>query len=284
MAITGKLIGGFLGFISGGPLGMLAGIVLGSLVDSVVNSVNIRSSREWDPYDDEFVRQEQARYEQQRARYEQQRAQREYEGQRNSFIFSLLVLASYIIRADGRIMHSEMECVRQMLRQNFGEAGVSQGEEILRKLFDEQKRMNAQNPYAFKEHIRKSCSQIAANMDYSQRLQLLNFLAMIAQADGNVVTEEINALREVASNMGISNTDFESMLNLKGNSLDEAYKVLGITKDATDDEVKAAYRKMALKHHPDRVATLGEDVKRAAEKKFQEINAAKERIYKARGL
>jgi DnaJ like chaperone protein len=98
------------------------------------------------------------------------------------------------------------------------------------------------------------------------------------------VTEEINALREVAANMGISMTDLESMLNLKGNTLDDAYKVLGISPDATDDEVKSAYRKMALKHHPDRVATLGEDVKKAAEKKFQEINEAKERIYKARGL
>ena len=64
----------------------------------------------------------------------------------------------------------------------------------------------------------------------------------------------------------------------------DAYKVLGISKDATDDEVKAAYRKMALKHHPDRVATLGDDVKKAAEKKFKEINEAKERIYKARGM
>ena len=69
-----------------------------------------------------------------------------------------------------------------------------------------------------------------------------------------------------------------------GGSLEDAYKVLGLTPDATDDEVKAAYRRMALKHHPDRVATLGDDVKKAAEKKFQEINAAKDLIYKARGL
>ena len=51
-----------------------------------------------------------------------------------------------------------------------------------------------------------------------------------------------------------------------------------------DDELRRAYRRLALEHHPDRVAKLGEDVRKAAEKKFQEINAAKERIYKARGL
>ena len=80
-----------------------------------------------------------------------------------------------------------------------------------------------------------------------------------------------------------------SMLNLESGStstvdIEYAYKVLGITSSATDEEVKIAYRKMALRHHPDRVSALGEDVRKAAEKKFQEINEAKERIFKARGI
>ena len=126
-------------------------------------------------------------------------------------------------------------------------------------------------------------------MNIGQRLQLLDYLIIIAKVDGTVSPEEVYALKEVATYLGLSAQDVDSMLNMEVSSnqqigLDEAYKILGISPNATNDEVKAAYRKMALKHHPDRVSTLGDDVREAAEKKFQEINNAKERIYKARGL
>ena len=84
--------------------------------------------------------------------------------------------------------------------------------------------------------------------------------------------------------MGMSTADVDSMLNLGRDTLDAAYKVLEIAPTATDDEVKAAYRKMALKHHPDRVASLGEDIHKAAEEKFRQINESKDKIYKARGI
>lgn len=66
--------------------------------------------------------------------------------------------------------------------------------------------------------------------------------------------------------------------------LDEAYRILEITEAATDDEVRQAYRRMALKYHPDRLASQGEEARQAAEKAFQQINQAKDRIFKARGL
>ena len=122
------------------------------------------------------------------------------------------------------------------------------------------------------------------HLDYSGRLQLLNFLVMIAQADGHVDNTEIVALKEVAGWMQVPASEVDSMLHLGGQTIDDDYKVLGVTPQATDEELKKAYRKLALEHHPDRVAKLGDDVRRAAEKKFQEINAAKERIWKARGL
>ena len=170
----------------------------------------------------------------------------------------MLVLAAYIVKADGKVMHSEMELVRGMLRQNFGEAAAQQGDQLMRQLFAEQERQG--------------------------NVQLLNFLVMIAQADGRVDQVEVAALKEVAQWMQMSPQEVDAMLHLEGDSLEDAYKVLGVSADATDDELKKAYRRLALEHHPDRVAKLGDDVRKAAEKKFQEINAAKDRIWKARGL
>ena len=257
---AGKWIGGILGFMTMGPLGALAGFALGSLLDGnngLFGNTYEKGQVEAGNYD---------------------------EGQRNSFLFSMLVMASYIISADGRIMHSEMEYVRQFLRMNFGEEAVIQGEQILLNLFEQRKQMERQNPMAFKNTIHECGAQIAANLPYEQRLQLLDFLVNIAKSDGSVCSEEIAALKEVAQCMELSPKEVESMLNLSGNSLEEAYKVLEIDPSATNEEVRTAYRRLALKHHPDRVATLGEDVKKAAEEKFQQINNAKERIYKARGI
>lgn len=272
----GKWIGSALGWIlsGGNVLGAIAGYCIGSLLSDATstaereNGFNGNGNTFRNDYSDT------------------QFNQRPFEEDRNSFLFSMLVLSSYIIKADGKIMHSEMNCVRNFLRNNFGEQAVQQGEDILLKLFEMQKQQGATT---FKETIRKSCVEISFHMNIGQRLQLLNYLIIIAKVDGNVSPEEVYALKEVATYLGLSAQDVDSMLNMEASSnqqigLDEAYKILGISPNATNDEVKAAYRKMALKHHPDRVSTLGDDVREAAEKKFQEINNAKERIYKARGL
>ena len=272
----GKWIGGYLGFMIAGPLGALAGVVLGALFDGLVGSFSsggeyIGDDSSWGSRNDSSYRQTYGN------------AQQVNMGDRNSFLFSILVLISYIARADQKVMHSEMEMIRQFLRQNFGEGAVTQGEQILRKLFDQQKQMG---DASFRNAVIQSCQQISMNLSYSQRLQMLSFLAQVARADGIVDPREVNALREVARALGLSDREVDSMLNLSDGStnLEAAYKVLEISPNATDDEVRKAYKQLALKHHPDRVATLGEDVKRAAEKKFQEINAAKDLIYKARGM
>jgi DnaJ like chaperone protein len=125
---------------------------------------------------------------------------------------------------------------------------------------------------------------MSQNMDYAQLVQLLNFLVMISQADGRVDASEVTAMKECAQWMHLSADEIDSLLGMGKNDLESAYRVLGVSPSASDDEVKRAYRRLALEHHPDKVAALGEDVRRAAEKKFQQINEAKERIWKARGL
>lgn len=253
---VGKWIGGILGFVALGPLGALAGIILGSLYDDSERGEMETGGSYADPR----------------------------RGERNDFLFSMLVMASYIIRADGKIMHSEMEYVRQFLRRNFGEMAVEEGQQILLRLFEQAKQMDQESPWRFRQTIQDCGRQIAQSLRFEERLQLLAFLAEIAKSDGSVCAKEITALKEVAAAMGLSDREVESMLNLRGDSLEEAYKVLEVTPEATDEEVRAAYRRLAIAHHPDKVANLGEDIRKAATEKFQRINEAKEKIYKARGM
>ena len=285
MKWVGCWIGGTLGTMLGsGILGTLAGFCLGSIIDEMMDSR--ADSNDYNTNKQDYYSQGNGYKQYQYGGQNGSSNAHSNEEQRNSFLFSMLVLSSYIIKADNKIMHSEMEFVRQFLRQNFGEQAVNQGQEILLKLFEIQKQQGIQ---VFRNTIHQSCAEIKHNMDVSQRLQLLNYLVIIAKVDGYVSPEEIKALKEVARHLGLTAKDVDSMLNMENgartnSNIEDAYKVLGLSSTATDDEVKVAYRKMALKHHPDRVATLGEDIRKAAEKKFQDINDAKERIFKARGL
>ena len=259
----GTWLGGAVGFFAFGPLGALAGAVLGHFAEQMFSSVELS------PDNDNA--------------WEAEAEQRHYSEaeQRSGFLFSLLVLAAYIVQADGRIMHSEMETVRRFLRANFGAEGEREGEEILRRLFDLRKQ-NA--PQVYERYVADSCRQMAMSLSYEQRLQLLAFLVEIAKADGQMAASELAALRRVSAGLGMTPDEVDSLLNLGGNTLDAAYKVLEVAPTATDEEVRKAYKRLALKHHPDRVATLGKDIRRAAERKFQELGEAKDRIYKARGM
>ncbi len=258
MAI-GKWIGGVLGWMTGGPLGAIAGYFIGRLIDQAFESDEADDG----PSDYEYQR------------------MREQEGQRNSFLFTLMVLSSYIIQADGRIMHSEMEYVRQFLRRNFGPEAERQGDAILRDLFEQRKKTTEAN---WRQQIENVCRQVARMMPEEQRQQLLAYLMQLAKADGGVVEDEVGVLRQMSTWMGLSASTFDELNHLGENTLEAAYEALGITPQATDAEVRAAYKKLALKYHPDRVATLGEDVRRSAEENFKRVTEARDRIFAARGI
>ncbi|MBQ7238971.1 MAG: TerB family tellurite resistance protein [Bacteroidales bacterium] len=251
-----KWIGGFLGLLSGGPIGALAGYALGALFDSFFQS------GEGEPTSDK-------------------QAKASYVGERNGFLFSLLLLSAHVIQADGKVMHSEMELVRKFLRGSFGASAVEQGDDILRRLFEKRKSMGESE---WNRQIQLCCQQMRGVMPEEQLLQLLSYLCEIAKADGKIDPKEVEELHRIAIFMGLAAAVIDQLLNLGGTTLEDAYKVLGVSPDASDEEVKKAYRRLALQYHPDKVASLGDDVKAAAEKKFKELGAAKDRIWAARGL
>lgn len=264
MAI-GKWIGAFLGALNGGVLGGLAGYAIGALFDDMIEGAGrAKSSGAYS----------------EKERYDTS-SSNTHEGERNGFLFSLLVLSAHVIQADGKIMHSEMNFVRSFLRHNFGEGAVSQGEEILLRLFDYRK---AHGEREWDAQMLQACGEIARVMPEEHRLQLIAFLCEIAKADGVVAEKEIEVIRNICISMHLNASAVDQFLALRGPSIEDAYKVLGISPSATDEEVRKAYRELVRKNHPDRVTTLGEDIREAAKVRMQEINDAKERIYNARGL
>ena len=126
--------------------------------------------------------------------------------------------------------------------------------------------------------------QIARYMNYSQRLQLFHYLMQIAAADGRVDAAEKSMLEAIGAAIGLSSSDISSVIAMFYKDSNSAYAVLEISPSATDDEVRTAYRRMAMKNHPDKVATLGPDVQKAAAEKFRKIQEAYETIKKERGM
>lgn len=188
------------------------------------------------------------------------------------FNVSLLVLTAAIMKADGTVKKSELEYVKKFYVANFGMEGAKHYirllGDILKKDFD----------------VQEVSRQIGRFMDYSARLQLMHYLFGIALADGNADNSEVEIIERIAMSMGLGATDFQSIKAMFVKDTESAYKILGITTDATDEEVKTAYREMAKKYHPDKVSHLGEDVKKAAEEKFMKVNEAYETIKKERRM
>ena len=94
--------------------------------------------------------------------------------------------------------------------------------------------------------------------DEEQRLVLLRIAIDIATADGTISSDEETALINLGKNLGFDETLIKSLIQrLRGGSTDnevaEARKVIGVTPEATIGEIRSAYKKLMLKHHPDRV-------------------------------
>jgi len=243
MAKLGKWICGGLGFTLGGPLGALAGFFLGTVFDEADKIFENQL-----PGSNQMVTTQ------------------------GDYLFSLLVLVTAVLKADGKYLKSELNYVKEFLNQNFGEEGASQALQILNRLRDQE----------IKET--EICLQIKQYMDLSSRLQLVHFLFGIAASDGNIALEEILCIEQISRSLGISDTDYQSIKAMFVPKTDWAYSILEIQDTATAEEIKKAYRRMAVKYHPDKVSYLGPEIQKAANEKFQKVNEAYQLICKEKNI
>ncbi len=233
-----------LGWSFGGPLGGIIGYAIGSLF-SGNGAKRIRSE-----VTDTFGNTEEKR----------------------DFNVTLLVLSAAVMKADGNVRKSELDYVKRFFLQNFGQERAESYIKMLREILEKD------------YNLYEVSQQVGRYMDYASRLQLLHYLFGIANADSRISQEELNVVNLISDYMGVTNSDFKSVKAMFIKETDNAYKILGIDSSASDEDVKKAYREMAKKNHPDLVSNLGDEVRQAAEKKFQEINAAYEAIKKQRGI
>lgn len=187
------------------------------------------------------------------------------------FNVSLLVLTAAVMKADGTVKKSELDYVKAFYMRNFGEHAeryIGMLREILKQEIN----------------VREVSLQVGQYMDYPSKLQILHYLFGISKADDHFHPEEVEVITQIAGFIGINASDFASIKAMFFKETDSAYKILEVDTNATDDEIKKAYRDMAIKYHPDKVSHVGEEVRKAAEEKFQQVNSAYDQIKKQRGI
>jgi DnaJ like chaperone protein len=237
-----KWIGATIGWSFGGPIGAIIGLAVGSMLDASSKGGSVRSQN--------------------------QSATRS-----GDFEVSLLILASIVIKADGKQDKRELDFVRAQFVQMYGKARANQAFNLFREIA---KQTNIST--------RQVCLQIRQMMDHASRLQLVHFLFGIAKSDHHVANSEVEAIALIASYLGINPKDFESIKAMFYNSSDSAYKILELDSNATISEIKKAYRKMAKKYHPDKVSHLGEEHQKGAEEKFRKVQEAYEQLQKEKRI
>jgi DnaJ like chaperone protein len=185
----------------------------------------------------------------------------------------LMALSAAVMTADGKVLKAELDYVKSFFAQQFGPQFSSSHLQTLKQFID-----SGQIP------LQQICQDIRTRMKPEIRIQLIHYLFGIAKADGDVSNVETKVIQQIADMLGISTMEFESVKNMFYRDVNSDFKVLGIDSEATNEEVKKAYRQKAIKFHPDKVASMGEEFQKGAKEKFQKIQDSYEAIKKNRGF
>ncbi len=240
--MLGRMFGAGLGWAFAGPIGGLIGWWLGGQVDIDTGrpqTGGTRSSPQTRPGD---------------------------------FAIALLVLVAAVMKADGKVVKSELDYVKQFLVKSFGQANAQEMLVLLKNLLEQD------------YYIYEIADQINRHMNKAEKLQLIHVLFGISQADGHVDNREIELIQEIGQHLKIDRNDVDAILAIFVKDSNSSYKILEIDASSSDQEVKKAYRSMAARFHPDKVQHLGPDFQKMAEEKFKAINGAYQEIKTERGI
>ena len=237
MSLNKKLLWGGLGWAIAGPIGAILGYTYASMKEgqSYIQSPKSRTKH-------------------------------------GDFIMSVLVLFAKVMKADGKLLKSELDYVKQFLKRQFG---IQQTKDLMLVFKDI---LEQEYP------LRDVCRQIQRSMDHPSRLELIHILYGLSQSDGHVHPSEIRIIQTIANYLNISSNDYASIKAMFAKDENAAYRILEIDPSTSDKQVKEAYRKMANKYHPDKVAHLGKKMQTVAEEKFKSVNDAYQQIKKDRNL
>ena len=136
------------------------------------------------------------------------------ENLRNSFLFSMLVMASHIVIADGKVEPSEYKFLGDFLKEHFGDEAEVEGMDVVKKLIAKHEELEARKPNAFLQLIGDCGSQIASTLSEDLRYQMLSMLALIVKSDADISNKEVETLKEVALYIGMKATDVDALMNL----------------------------------------------------------------------
>ena len=192
--------------------------------------------------------------------------------QRGDFGAAMLVLFAAVMKADGKLRKTELEFVKIFFIENFGVQYAQEIMPVFKKILNQN--INTQD----------ICKQIKAHMDMPSKLQLIHILFGLSKADNQIHKNEINIIAQISDFIGINQSDFKSIHAMFVKDTKGAYEILGVNQSQSNNEIKNAYRKMAIKYHPDKVAHLGQDFSKFAEEKFKSINDAYQKIKKERDI
>jgi DnaJ like chaperone protein len=258
MAIWGKLLGTAAGLAIGGPLGALLGAVAGHVYDQWRAEGRILAKAPPDLIDPLDTR-------------------------RVAFATAVIVLGAKLAKADGVVSRDEVRAFKELFDVDDEDVGG------VARIFDEAKR----SPEGFEPYARQVATLFAE--DPAVLEALLDDLFALAAADGALNQAEVAWLARLAAILGFTQRDFAAILARYGASLrrptprapePDPYAVLGLTRSASDAEIRAAWRRLVREHHPDRLVAQGvpEEMLKQANARLAAINAAYDRIAKERGI